>query len=200
MGRFHPNTGLASALLHPKVLRASTGRQVEDKLVAFRVGRGGAAMAGAVLLAGFGPMDGHLEAGLLLGLLTLASLLLHECGHLLAARASGVKIREIGFCLRGSYIRREPARMPLDDAAIALSGPLVNALIAAALWTVPGVGHWLAIYNLVLVASNLVPLPGSDGRRAFTAWTQNPANARGPLPEPAPLMSDTPAPASQPRC
>lgn len=135
-------------------------------------------MAGAVLLVGLGPMDGHLAVGLLLGSLTLASLLLHECGHLLAARVLQVEVREIGLCLRGSYIRREPARAPLDDAAIALSGPLMNALVAAALWTVPGVGHWLAIYNLVLVASNLVPLPGSDGRRVFAAWNQNPAQAR----------------------
>lgn len=138
-------------------------------MVAFRMHRGGVVMAGAVLLVGLGPMNGHPAAGLLLGLLTLASLLLHECGHLLAARASGVKTREIGFCLRGSYIRREPARMPLDDAAIALSGPLMNALIAAVLWTVPGVGHWLAIYNLILAVSNLVPLPGSDGRRVLAA-------------------------------
>lgn len=134
-------------------------------------------MTGAVLLVGIGPMDGHPAAGLLLGLLTLASLLLHECGHLLAAWASGVKVREIGLCLRGSYIRREPARMPLDEAAIALSGPLVNMLIAAALWGVPGVGHWLMIYNLILAASNLVPLPGTDGRRAFTAWSQHRARA-----------------------
>ncbi len=147
-------------------------------MVAFRIRRGGVVMAGAVLLVGLGPMDGHLAAGLLLGLLTLVSLLMHECGHLLAARASGVKVREIGLCLRGSYIRRESARAPLDDAAIALSGPLVNALIAAALWTAPGVGHWLAIYNLVLAASNLVPLPGSDGWRAFTAWNLNSADAR----------------------
>ncbi len=125
-------------------------------------------------------MDEHLAAGLLLGALTVVSLLLHECGHLLAARALRVKVREIGFCLRGSYIRREPARMPLDDAFIALSGPLANALVAAALWTLPGVGHWLAIYNLVLMASNLVPLPGSDGWRAFHGLTRKPAVARVP--------------------
>ena len=172
---------MASALLHPMALRASALRRAEVKVVAFRMHRGGLVMAGAVLLVGLGPMGGHLAAGLLLGLLTLASLLLHECGHLLAARASGVKVREFGLCLRGSYIRREPARMPFDDAAITLSGPLVNALIAAALWTVPGVGHWLAIYNLVLATSNLVPLPGSDGRRAINAWNRNPADARSPV-------------------
>ncbi len=150
-------------------------------MIAFRMRRGGVVMTGAILLVGFGPMDGHLAAGLLLGALTLASLLLHECGHLLVAWASGVKVREIGLCLRGSYILREPARMPLDEAAIALSGPLVNIMIATALWGVPGVGHWLMIYNLVLAVSNLVPLPGTDGRRAFTAWNQNLVRVRVPI-------------------
>ena len=150
-------------------------------MVAFRMRRGGMVMVVAVLLVGLGPMDGHLAAGLLLGSLTLASLLLHECGHLLVAWAAGVKVREIGLCLRGSYIRREPARTPFDEVAIALSGPLVNALIAVALWGVPGVGHWLMIYNLILAISNLVPLPGTDGRRAFAAWSQNLSRARVPV-------------------
>lgn len=147
-------------------------------MVAFRVDRGGAVMVGAVLLAGLAPMSGHPAAGLLLGALTVASLLLHECGHLLAARALRVEVREIGFCLRGSYIRREAARTTLDDALIALSGPLANALIAASLWTLGGVGHWLAIYNLVLMASNLLPLPGSDGRRALDGLTRKAAPVR----------------------
>ena len=123
----------------------------------------------AILLIGIGAIPASIAAGLLLGALTVASLLLHECGHILAARVQGVKVREMGLCLKGSYIRREEARRPLDDAAISLSGPLMNALIAASLWTVPGVGHWLAIYNLVLLVSNLAPVPGCDGWRAFKA-------------------------------
>jgi Zn-dependent protease len=138
-------------------------------------------MMGVVVLIGTVAMAGHLTAGLLLGILTVVSLLLHECGHMLAARTLGIKVREIGFCLKGSYVRREPAKAPLDEAAIALSGPMVNALIAAALWTAPGVGHWLGIYNMVLLVSNLAPLPGSDGRRIFTAWTQAAAAARIPV-------------------
>lgn len=141
-------------------------------MVAFHMDRGGAVIIAAVLLIGIGRMEGDPVAGLLLGALTVASLLLHECGHLLAARILGVKVREMGVCLRGPYIRRESARTPLDEATIAMSGPMMNALISAALWTVPGVGHWLAIYNLVLFISNLLPLPGSDGKRIFTAWTQ----------------------------
>ncbi len=141
-------------------------------MIAFRINRGGAVMSVAVVLIGLGAMAGHIAAGIALGMLTVASLLLHECGHLLAARIIGVRVHEMGLCLNGTYIRREQARAPLDDLAISLSGPLVNALVAGALWTVPGMYHWLAIYNLVLLVSNLSPLPGSDGRRAFTAWTQ----------------------------
>lgn len=140
-------------------------------MVRFRIDRGGAVTMAAVLLVGIGPMSGHVGAGLLLGSLTLASLLLHECGHLLAALASGVDVREIGLCLRGAYIKRKPAQAPTDEVAISLSGPLVNATIAAALWSAPGVWHWLAIYNLALLTTNLLPLPGTDGRRAFAALT-----------------------------
>lgn len=136
------------------------------------MGWGGALMVSAVVLAGVGAMPESVTAGLLLGALTVASLLLHECGHICAAHALGVNVREIGVCLKGSYIRREKAHVPLDELAISLSGPLINALIATVLWTTPGVGHWLAVYNLVLLVSNLVPLPGSDGRRAISALSQ----------------------------
>lgn len=121
----------------------------------------------AVMPIGIGAMATHPGAALLLGILTLASLLLHECGHVLAARSLGVQVREIGVCLKGPYIRREQSRAPLDEITISLSGPMVNSWIAAALWTTPGVGHWLALYNLILLLSNLAPLPGSDGLRVF---------------------------------
>lgn len=171
--------------LHPILLRRTEpqcdgGGGGGKTVVAFKVDRGGAVTAGAVVLLGVIAMHGHFGAGVLLGSLTVASLLLHESGHLLAARTLGVPVREVGLCLKGSYIRRAPGRTALDDAAIALSGPTVNALLAATLWDVPGVGHWLAIYNLVLMASNLAPLPGSDGRRIFAAFSRHAADQRVP--------------------
>ncbi len=153
-------------------------------MVGFRISRGGVVMVVAVVLTGIGSMSRHLAAGMLLGVLGVVSLLLHECGHMLAAQSLGVKVREIGLCLKGSYVRREPARDPIEDAAIALSGPMVNAMVAAALWTIPGVCHWLAIYNLILAISNLAPLPGSDGRRVFAAWPRVAADARIPVANP----------------
>lgn len=147
-------------------------------MVAFRIDRGGAAVIAAIVLIGLVDMAGNLRSGLLLGTLTVVSLLLHECGHMLAARILGVKVRQIGFCRKGSYIRRERAQAPLDEAAISLSGPMVNAMIAAVLWTVSGVWRWLAICNLVLLIVNLAPLPGSDGRRVYAACTQAAEEAR----------------------
>lgn len=144
-------------------------------MVLVRINRGGAVIVAAVLMIGLGTLPEHPAAGLLLGALTAVSLLLHECGHMIAARCLGVQVREIGLCLKGSYIRRERAREPLDDAIISLCGPMVNALAAAGMWTAPGVGHWLAIYNLALMVSNLVPVPGSDGRRILAAWKGRPA-------------------------
>ena len=138
-------------------------------MVRVRIDRGGAVIVAAVLLIGLGTLPEHPVAGLQLGMLTALSLLLHECGHMLAAQFLGVKVHEIGMCLKGSYIRRDRAKEALDDAMISLCGPMLNALVAAAMWTTPGVGHWLAIYNLVLMASNLAPLPGSDGMRIVMA-------------------------------
>lgn len=138
-------------------------------MVKVRLDRGGAVIVAAILLIGLGTLPEHPAAGLQLGMLTALSLLLHECGHMLAAQFLGVKVHEIGMCLKGSYIRRDRAKEALDDAMISLCGPMLNALVAAAMWTAPGVGHWLAIYNLVLMASNLAPLPGSDGMRIVLA-------------------------------
>lgn len=161
--------------------------------MAVRIHRSGMVVVAAVVLIGIDAMPEDPGAGLLLGILTVASLLLHECGHMLAARSLQVKVREVGICLKGSYIRREQARTPLDDFAISLSGPMVNSLIAAALWTIPGVCHWLAVFNLVLLVTNLAPLPAADGRRAWISlkraaenWGRSVAGTR-----PASVRADT---------
>lgn len=147
-------------------------------MIEFRINFGGVIIVAAFLTIGLMTISSRPLTGLLLGVLTIVSLLLHECGHIVATRFAGVRVKEAGICLKGSYVRREQSPDPLMEIGISLSGPMVNTLIAAALWTSPGVWHWLAIFNLVLSISNLVPLPGSDGRHALRAWSRVCATAR----------------------
>jgi len=103
--------------------------------------------------------------GILEGALFLASLLLHEGGHLLAAAFLGVPVREFGLELRGAYIRRARATCRRDEVLIAASGPLMNLLVAVPLMYIPHLGTHVALCNVVLGVINLLPLPSSDGMR-----------------------------------
>jgi Zn-dependent protease len=106
--------------------------------------------------------------GLALGALIVASLLLHEAGHMLVAMALGVPVREFGLCLGGAYNRRGTARRRRQEILIASAGPLVNLLLIGSL-IMPLIGPQLAFCNLVLCVVNLLPLPASDGLRILRA-------------------------------
>lgn len=108
---------------------------------------------------------GGWQLGLPEGALFLASLLLHEVGHMLTATLLGVPVREIGLELRGAYVRRAHATRRRDEILIAVSGPLMNLLIAMPFIFVPRLGLQLATCNLMLGVINLLPLPSSDGLR-----------------------------------
>ena len=107
---------------------------------------------------------GGWQLGLPEGALLLASLLLHEAGHILAAAILRVPVREFGLELRGAYIRRAHATRRRDEILIAASGPLMNLLIVVPLIFVPRLGPQLAMCNLMLGVINLLPLPSSDGQ------------------------------------
>jgi Zn-dependent protease len=119
-----------------------------------------------VLLCAFlGVRMGGWQLGLPEGTLFLASLLLHEAGHILAAAVLRVPVREFGLELRGAYIRRAYATRRRDEILIAASGPLMNLLVVVPLLFVPRMGAQLATCNLMLGIINLLPLPSSDGQR-----------------------------------
>ena len=101
--------------------------------------------------------------GLPAGLLMVGSLLLHEEGHILAATALGVPVREIGLCMGGAYTRRAPARCRRDEVIISAAGPLLNLCLVLPLVFLPRIGGQIALCNLVLGIVNLVPFPSSDG-------------------------------------
>src|ERR1700734_2372330 len=102
--------------------------------------------------------------GLVLGILGMA---LHELGHLLMAFAVGVKVKNVGFSLKGMYTVRE-AGPPLKNLIISLAGPVVNL---ALIFTWPRF-HEFALANLCFTIFHLIPLKGSDGDRVLTCWDQ----------------------------
>jgi Zn-dependent protease len=108
---------------------------------------------------------GGWQFGLPVGALLLASLLLHEAGHMLTATLLRVSVREFGLRLGGAYNRRAYATCRRDEILIAASGPLMNLLLIVPLIFVPRLGPQLATCNLFLGVINLLPLPSSDGLR-----------------------------------
>ena len=97
--------------------------------------------------------------GILFGLLAMV---LHEIGHVCVAQALGLKVKNVGFNLKGMYTVRE-AGPPEINFQVSLAGPLTN-LALMALWPVSPV---FGLANLFMGFCNLLPIPGSDGRRAL---------------------------------
>ena len=105
------------------------------------------------------------RSGAVEGALVLLCLLLHEVGHMLAAVALGVPVREFGLCGRGAYNRRARSGSRRTEILISFSGPLMNLCLAFPSHYLPVIGNQLALYNLILCIVNLLPIPSSDGQR-----------------------------------
>ncbi|MEZ6087872.1 MAG: site-2 protease family protein [Pirellulaceae bacterium] len=119
---------------------------------------------------------------ILIGLL-FTCVILHEYGHVLAARAFGVGTRDITMLPIGGVARLE--RMPEEpwqELIVAVAGPAVNVLIATTL----GIGiavaygvdldlsdesnmfaHKIFAMNIALVVFNMIPAFPMDGGRVF---------------------------------
>jgi Zn-dependent protease len=129
----------------------------------------------ALLLAGLsiltamrlGPVEGVLG-----GTLILLSLVAHELGHLIAAQLRGVRVKAIGLCLKGAYIRRTDSQIAMTELVIASAGPLANLLLFLLLRSKYPVLSWVAELNLILAISNLLPIRGLDGHRILTSLRQ----------------------------
>jgi Zn-dependent protease len=131
--------------------------------------------------------------GVLLICALFACLTLHELGHSLVAQRFGVGVSEILLLPIGGVARltSEPKK-PVHELLIALAGPLVNVVIAFALFLVLfrfspdapidvheigrlaeptplGLVRWLFLGNVTLAIFNMLPALPMDGGRVFRA-------------------------------
>jgi Zn-dependent protease/CBS domain-containing protein len=122
------------------------------------------------------PVTSYWAKGLVASLLFFVSILLHELGHSLVARKSGIGIRSITLFIFGGVARLE--KDPPDGRAelrMAAAGPAVSLALSALFLgagmlarpggTVWAVAHYLAMINLVVAVFNLVPAFPLDGGR-----------------------------------
>jgi Zn-dependent protease/CBS domain-containing protein len=144
----------------------------------------------ALLHYGAGGATGAL-VGVVFTLALFGSVVLHELGHALTARRFGVVTRDITLLPIGGVARLEsvPSR-PAQELAVALAGPAVTAVVAAALYVAlrlgggtvaptaglaaPGAGvetfvAQLMWANVWLLGFNLLPAFPMDGGRVLRA-------------------------------
>lgn len=138
--------------------------------------------AAYLVLSGQSLLRGEVGGGAAYGvavafvLMLLASVVLHEIGHCLVARAFGLPVRSITVTLLAGLTEiTEPPQTPAREYAVAISGPMVSLLLAstgvaaAELFADGSVTRLLceglAISNGAIAILNLLPgLPLDGGR------------------------------------
>ena len=130
------------------------------------------------------------------------ALALHELGHLLAARACGVKVMQAGlgwgpkvFGFRvkgvdyqfrllplGAYVQMDMAdlqkRRLIQQLFVLLAGIAVNLILAAITW-----GSFFGTLNLVLGVANLFPIYQQDGWKSGMVFFRRVFKRTSPLVE-----------------
>jgi Zn-dependent protease/CBS domain-containing protein len=129
----------------------------------------------------------NVPSGIALVLAFFACILLHELGHAAMARRFGIRTREIVLYPIGGIARLESIPGGWAELAIALAGPAVNVVLAAACAAalyafdaplqIPqtlqgrhtGLVQQLLGANILLVVFNMIPAFPMDGGRVFRA-------------------------------
>ncbi|MFN8532683.1 MAG: site-2 protease family protein [Dehalococcoidia bacterium] len=129
--------------------------------------------------------SGNVALQLLFIVTLFVCVLLHELGHALVARRYGIRTADITLYPIGGVARLESMGKPNQEFWIALAGPMVNVLIAGAIWLglfvaagrPPVIGPFMTddfvqrvlTANLLLVGFNLLPAFPMDGGRILRA-------------------------------
>lgn len=100
--------------------------------------------------------------------LGISAMVLHEFGHLATALMVGLKVKNVGICMKGMYIVRE-AGSPMKNLLVSLAGPFTNLALILLFWDV---SFMFTLANLCFAICNLAPVRGSDGDRAWTCFEQ----------------------------
>jgi Zn-dependent protease/predicted transcriptional regulator len=122
------------------------------------------------------PVTSYWAKGLLASFLFFVSIVLHELGHSLVARRSGIAIRSITLFIFGGVARLE--KDPPDgrsEVRMAAAGPAVSLVLSVLFFGLgslarPGgtawaVARYLSLINLAVAVFNLVPAFPLDGGR-----------------------------------
>ena len=109
----------------------------------------------------------------------LLAVILHELGHIVAARALGVRFRRLALKRTGLCLITSEAGFPSydDELICALGGPVagaLSALVARGLdYLLPCLAPFVQEFipfSLALSLLNLLPLRGFDGARILTCF------------------------------
>lgn len=133
--------------------------------------------------------------GVALAAALAVSLILHEAAHCLAARRGGLAVRRLSLGFLGGEAELDTSpRTPRVEAAVALAGPVANAVIVLGAAVVhialveleadpllAAVAAVLAVANLFLTILNLAPGLPLDGGRVLRAavWALTGREATG---------------------
>jgi len=104
---------------------------------------------------------------------TLAAIIIHECGHIIAMRLFDCPIKSAKFCVGAVLIVKSLRPLkPIREIIIALSGSLVNIICGGLFWVCFLVWHSIPMaafcfLQIIMAGFNLLPVQGLDGGTAI---------------------------------
>ena len=104
--------------------------------------------------------------GVWAAVLLLASLLVHELGHVFALRRHGIAVKAVGVTYLGGFTRRASSDNWFAEVQSALAGPVASLLLYFLFSRHSGqLFATIATANAIIGFSNLIPIGPTDGRR-----------------------------------